>query len=170
MAYSAPSSQTTSDLITAAIWNQNVVDNVTALYALAIHPAASYTRTAGNYTTSSTSMADIDATNMALTITTTGGDIDVSLAAHVSHSAANGVIALDLLLDGASKGPGSSSLLFQAYGNGANGNASFCWRITGVAAGEHTVKIQWKTNAGTVTMYASANDALRFSIMEVPAV
>lgn len=32
MAYSVPSTQTTGDLITAAIWNQNVVSNVLYLY------------------------------------------------------------------------------------------------------------------------------------------
>jgi hypothetical protein len=36
MAYSDPGSQTTGDLITAAIWNQNVVSNIDYLYA-ALH-------------------------------------------------------------------------------------------------------------------------------------
>lgn len=36
MAWSSPSTQTTGDLITASIWNQNVVDNALALYASAM--------------------------------------------------------------------------------------------------------------------------------------
>lgn len=45
MGYSAPTTRTTGDLITAAIWNQDVVDNENAAFPLGVGAWTSYTPT-----------------------------------------------------------------------------------------------------------------------------
>ena len=96
MAWIAPTTRTTGELITAAIWNVDVVDN---LLALKSPPTDTYTLNEGaNYTTTSVTFVDVDAVNLALTITTTGGAVLVHFDAYMFGS--GGRAYLDFVVDG----------------------------------------------------------------------
>ena len=76
MAWTAPTTRATGNLITASIWNTDVVDNLRALATL---ESAEYSA-GSNYTTTSTSYVDIDGTNLDHDITLDKtGDILVGL-------------------------------------------------------------------------------------------
>lgn len=149
MAFTSPKTWT-SALVTVAEFNEQIRDN---MLALKDPPTDLYDADEGaDYTTTSTSFADIDATNLALTITTTGGDVLITFTGatinsggntlfDVHESVANARLGGD---DGITRAPGSGVPLAIAY-----------W-VQGLAAGSHTFKLQWRVNAGTATLYAGA--------------
>jgi len=84
--------------------------------------------------------------DLTLSITTTGGDLLVLYWAAVNSSGAFDVF-LGPSLDGAAQPAGAI-----VFGQGTNLNTpSGSWHFTGVAAGTHTVAIQWNVDGGTGT-------------------
>ena len=75
LAWTTPKTWADDELVTANVMNTHVRDNLNALKA---PPTARYelNRTS-DYTTTSTSFVDVDGTKLALTITTSGGDVMV---------------------------------------------------------------------------------------------
>ena len=125
MAYSAPSSRSTSDLITAAIWNADVVANPIAIYAGAMSVSS---QAVGDilYASSTTQLGRIAAvaTGQVLTSAGTGTvpawstDLVVSGAGpHVLGGTT--VDYVRLLLDGAFTSGGASTIMFGTYTHGA---------------------------------------------------
>lgn len=150
MAWTTPSSQTTGTLITASIWNTDIVDN---LIALKDPPSDYYTLNEGaNYTTTSTSFVDVDAVNLALTITTTGGDVFVGFHGVVANGSAE--VFFDVDQDGARIG-GDDGIIRVDHG-GDPSDCCFVRQIENPSAASHTYKLQWKVLSGTGTLYAGA--------------
>lgn len=112
--------------------------------------SASYIRTSANYTTTSTTFVDVDGTNLALAITTGARKVMIGVTASASNSGTNNVF-LDLLVDGTSVSGGVGVLLGKTVG--ANDPSSFTWLTAALSAASHTFKLQWKTAAGTATLY-----------------
>jgi len=158
MAYTAPTTRSTDDLITSTIWNTDLVDNIAALKD---PPSANYELNEGSdYTTTSTSFADVDATNLALAVTTTGGDVMVHFHGTFQGNTLGMRIFLNLDVDG-SPHAADDGIIFWRETTGAGGTTinapiSFTRLITGLSAAAHTVKLQWKVSAGTATLYAGA--------------
>ena len=156
MAWTAPKNWTTGEALTASDMNVHIKDN---LNALKTPPTAHYECNEGSdYQTTSTSFVDVDGTNLRLTITTTGGDVLVGFCGSVNNgtnpsgvylniheSVAGGVLVAD---DGilSSWDPTTAAQV----------PISFVYLVTGLAAGEHIFKLQWKVYSGTATMYAGA--------------
>lgn len=151
MAYTNPKTWAVKEELTSSDLNTYVRDN---LAALKDPPSDSYVlNEASDYTTTSTSFVDVDATNLALTITTTGGDVMVHFYGNFDGVAPNAVF-VDVDLDGTRIG-GDDGLI--KYENPSYVvPVSFTRLITGLAAGSHTLKLQWKVSAGTTTLYAGA--------------
>lgn len=82
MAWSSPSSKTTGTLITAAIWNQDIVDNTTLLKTPITDGGALRRSTVAMTTATSTYEHDI-ATDI---IVVTAGDVTVALASATASS------------------------------------------------------------------------------------
>lgn len=121
---------------------------------------ASYKRTSGNYTTTSTSFVDVDGTNLALTITTLARRVMIGFTGSIKHSAANAT-SLTVDLDGTNLGAAVGSA---GYGglvtvrpstNNFEGDASFTFLTDVLSAGSHTFKLQWVTAAATATLPGS---------------
>lgn len=136
-----------SEPLTSGDLNTHLRDN---LEALKEPPSANYIlNESSDYTTTSTSFVDVDATKLALTITTNGGDVMVHFHAMVANSSQHTFWDIDVdgtrigTNDGIVRGAGTSIVCFTRL-------------ITGLAAGSHTFKLQWKVNAGTATLYAGA--------------
>lgn len=115
-----------------------------------------YKATGGNYTTTSTSFVDVDATNFNFSITTYGGDLWVGCNVIVTNGSLT-YTAVDVLLDGTLIGNGANYGLGRVALAGATYHLPISFAIPiPVSAGAHTVKLQWSTTGGTSTMYASS--------------
>jgi hypothetical protein len=156
-----PSTKTTGTLVTAAIWNQDVVANTLALksppaFLVAVNDSA-------NYTTSSVTFVDIDSAgdpDLSEDIATTGGNLLVHFEGGFTHSNTAGRIYLDFTVNGTRHygDDGGPMLDLSAITNsdGAVFQLSLTARVTGIVADTYTIAMQWKTTGATATLYAGA--------------
>jgi hypothetical protein len=156
MAWTTPKTWNVDELLTAANLNTHLRDNLNALKA---PPTAHYEcDEASDYTTTSTSFVDVDGTNLALAITTGGGDVLVHFHAAVMHGG-SGRIFFDVTVDG-DRVAGDDGIIGGYVVNSSSGYPTaymtFTRLITGVSAGEHTFKVQWKTSGATARLFAGA--------------
>ncbi len=151
MPWTTPKTWVNSEPLTAADLNTHLRDNLNALHA---PPTAAFlANEVANYTTTSSTFVNIDNTDgkLSLTITTTGGDVMVGFVGYVYGSGNIGY--LDVEMDGTRIGSDDGLAIF--YNTIAT--TSFVILKTGVSAGSHTFKLQWKITAGgTATLYAGA--------------
>lgn len=153
MAWTTPQTWAAGNPITDTELNREVRDNLNALKA---PPTDSYSADeASDWSTSSTSFVAIDGTDLSLSITTTGGDIFVHFHGNVAASVGANIY-FQLVLDGVGV-VGDDGHIAVNTGSGAPGRpVSFSRLLTSVAAGAHTIFINWKTSAGTATLYGGA--------------
>jgi len=152
MTYTAPKTWSTGEALTAADLNANVRDNVTALKS---PPTDTYILDGGtNYSTTSATFVDVDATNLELEITTTGGDILVWLNASVQIGAASAAVYLEILVNTVPQGgqSGIAGVLAAASPNTVH-HFGMTRLLTGLPAATYTIKLQWRVSAGTVLMF-----------------
>ena len=156
MAFTAPRDWTADELVTATIMNTHVRDNQIALKS---PPSDSYTWNEGTDLSglTSTSFADVDATNFALTIVTAGGDVFVWW--QLTAIAAAGTLAIfwDIDVDGTRDG-GDDGYSKQSIATVPFTHSGFRI-ITGLSAGAHTFKLQYKLSGGSLTIYRGAGTA-----------
>ena len=140
--------------------NVHVRDNILALK----DPPSSTNSVneASDYTTTSTSFADIDATDMARTITSTGGDMIFVAQFAVSYVGTTGAdkVCFDVMVDGVALA-GDDGIFGAAVGSASKvAPTTLVYLISGATytAGSHTVKLRWKVTDGgnTATIYAGA--------------
>lgn len=154
--YTTPKTWTNEPLVYSDL-NTHLRDNMEALKD---PPSANYElNESSNYSTTSTSFVDIDATagKLSLTITTNGGDVLVGFHGALAHSVPDNIY-FDIDVDGTRHAGDDGILGLAPYATFAGGRASvsFVRLITGLAAGSHTFKLQWKTKTGTGTLLAGA--------------
>ena len=100
---------------------------------------------ATDVTTTSTSFVDMD--SMAVTLTTRGGDLLVWFSAGFYHVTVGTIITLGVKIDA------EADVTLIPWNQGAANMVEPMarqYRFTPVAAGSHTVKMRWKTSAGTL--------------------
>lgn len=153
MVYSPIDDFVALELLTAEDLN-HMIDNIEALKD---PPSAEYTANeASDYTTTSASFVDVDSTNLSLTITTAGGDVMVGFHGGVeANGGTNPLVHFEVLVDGVQHA-GNDGIIFTRLVNLRI--ISFVRLITGLSAGSHTFKLQWKVNGG-VKLYAGAGTA-----------
>lgn len=105
-----------------------------------------------DFTTTSTSFVDIDADDLSITITTVGGDVIVVMnflvIATPTTPSEEGYFDLDV--DGGRIGGDDGLSIIK----GINSQVSFLLHISGLSAGSHTFKPQWKVSSGgTLTLF-----------------
>lgn len=130
--------------------------------------SAKYQRTTGNYTTSSTSFANVDGTNMALTITTGARRVLIGFAGFVQSSAGNRTISFDVDLDGTRMGNKTYGYNALTVSSTWNGNAGFTILSDVLSAGSHTFTLMWRTEGDTATLFGSATAPCMFFVVELP--
>ncbi len=157
MAWITPKDWAVDEQLTASKLNTHLRDNLNALKA---PPSDNYECNEGSdYSTNGTSFADVDGTNLSLTITTTGGDVMVGF--HGTFQAATqGTFYLDVYVDSADDG-GDDGYLVQTIAANTPNSVSFVRLITGLSAAAHTFKLRWKTNGVSVTLFAGAGTSNR---------
>lgn len=161
MAWTTPRTWATDELVTATIMNTYIRDNQTELK----NPPTDMINIdeGADYTTTSASFADVDSAgdpDLSLTITTSGGDVLIGFIGCISHSLSTGQANFELDIDG-SPAAGDDGIFAVRVGATTDRYlVSFPYLIQGLSAGSHTIKLQWKTNSGTITMYAGAGTSL----------
>lgn len=153
MAWTTPKTWAVDELVTASMMNTHLRDNLNALKA---PPTAHYEcDEASDYTVTNTSFEDVDSTNLALTITTHGGDLLVGFCGSLSHSVNWSPVYFNVALDDTNEA-GDDGITFALVSSAGGQPVSFVYLITGVSAAEHTIKLRWKVSTGTATLFAGA--------------
>jgi hypothetical protein len=157
MAYTTPKTWSNEPLVASDL-NTHLRDN---LEEIKDPPSANYElNESADYTTTSTSFVDIDATEgkLQLTINTNGGDVLVHFHGTLT---ANGALSayFDIDVDAARNG-GDDGIEGVSISTNTPVTVSFTRLITGLAAGSHTFKLQWKRRtANTLTMFAGSGNS-----------
>jgi hypothetical protein len=170
MAWTAPTTRTTGELITAAIWNTDIVDNLNILKS----PPTDYQTIdeATDYQTNSTVWVDVDSTDLSKSITlAVESDIFIFFGSAMVNFNADGNVYLNVLMDGITDladDDGITGLTRPASSiSTARIPIGFTRIVRSVAAGPHTFKLRWKVvGATTATMYAT-NVHPQFTVREV---
>ena len=152
MGWEMPKTWTVDELVTAGDLNQHIRNNMNALKN---PPSAHFEPNLGtDYTTSQTSFVDVDATNLALTINTHGGDVFLHFHGTVNATSA---VYFDVYENNTRLGGDDGFLRDQS--GGVDRSISFTRLISGLAGGQHTFKLQWRVNSGSATLFAGAGTA-----------
>ena len=114
--------------------------------------------------TSSTSFVDMDGTNLDIAVNTNSGNVLVWFTGALYKSTA-GQVYIDLLVDGTSVSTGSDGLFSVYQVNTGRDSANFAFLVTGLSAGSHDFKLQWKVSAGTVYV-GNTNDSYQYGAKE----
>ncbi len=157
MAWTSPRTWTTGELVTAAIMNTHVRDNLNALFS---PPSDSSTLTT-NISTTNTSFEN--ATGLTATLTTAGDTVLIGFIGTLDHTVASATIELDIDIDATREG-GTDGII--SVETEKESNASFTWRATGLSAAAHTFQLQWKTTEATATLRAT-NRVVMFWAAEI---
>jgi hypothetical protein len=131
--------------------------------------SARYVRSAGSYTTTSTTFVDVDGTNMSLTITTGARRVNVGLIGTASLSVAAGnLYAFDITVDGTRQG-GTYGYYFRQPSTATYGEpVGFIYPTDVLSAGSHTFKLQWRVlGATTATLFGDSSAYASFFVEEV---
>jgi len=165
MPYTTPVNQSPGDNLSSLKYNNEVVGN--ALWFLTGR-AQIYNRTAGNYTTTSTSSVAVDATNLAFTLTSAGTRVEVIVSGVLENSANNAIPNLYINLDG-TDGPPLWPVPTATNTMAAGVNYPFViHRVFTVTPGSHTYTLKWKTNSGTLTLYGDGTSyGMSMSVKEI---
>ncbi len=151
MAWTTPRTWVAEELVTAAIMNAHVRDNLNALKSPVSQQVLRDNN--ANYTTTSTSFVDVDTTNLKITLVTQGGDVLVwfgGIAANSAVTDACFTVQVDSTDAGLAEG------LTTKYGGTAS-HVSFVYLVTGLSASSHTFTLRWKTaSAGTATLFCGS--------------
>lgn len=110
-------------------------------------------------TTSSASMADLNANTTVASLDVSGNPVRVALYAGRMTTAA-ATCQFDLLVDGVSVRGGTAIWIA-----GTNTPVNLLWIVDGLAAGSHSFKIQWKSASAALSTLFSAN-GIWFEIRE----
>lgn len=155
--FQTPKTWATGELATASNMNTYIRDQQSAIKT----PAHGYCDIdeAANYTISSTSFADVDATDLAITIVTGGGKVLVGYSGMVNAAGlttSGDRILFDVNVDGTNDRTNDG---ITGVNNQNGGNVSFAFIIDGLSAGSHTFKLQARVTAGSAIIYAGAGTA-----------
>ena len=148
MAWTTPKTWT-SEVLTSNDMNTYLSDNTQYLYdeITATLDKDIYRRLGGSYSTTSTSYVQIDAANLTSTITTTGGDVLISLTA--AAAAIGGTLLAQFEIDNSGT---TRDVLRQTISTSETQNVSFTYTEFSLAPGTYTFTIRWKTSANTLQM------------------
>ena len=121
-------------------------------------------RTAGNITTTSTSLVDV--TGATVTITTGANPVAYGVAQAGYNSSTAGYVIHNINIDGVLE-LGNNGLVMQSPTANEPQNQSFSGQSAALSAGSHTVKQQVRVISGTATLYAIADYAHLFYAQEI---
>lgn len=142
MAWTLPRTWVDGELVNAALLNAQIRDNLNYLLA----PNVAYLKTAaGVLTTTSTVLATLG-TAWSQSLTLNGGHLQFGAQLVTSAAGAGaGNVVFAVTVDGT-----PYTAFYQAIGQTPQ-TITFHQLLTGLASGAHTLALQWRANAGTIT-------------------
>lgn len=151
--WTSMTNRSAGDTITEADWDayQGNLE-----YLLSPNASAAKYNAGSHYSTTSGSFANVDATNVAATITTYGGPVLVwfngVLTATGGTTSSDG--AFDVTVDGTRYASANTYGIIRTavLGSGVFLSVSFTVLVTGLAAGSHTFILQWLRASGDRTL------------------
>ncbi len=147
MPWNIPVTWTPGQIVAASDLNSQLRDDLN--YLLAGRPTGFVVRSGtSDYTTSSTTFVDVDATNLILTLTLNSSRVLLVASALINASASGGACYLDWIVDSTTRAGGTSGLVNNAVaGGGTQVHAvTAIGLFTGLSAGAHTFKLQARGN------------------------
>ena len=150
--WTSPVTWNPGQVVAASDLNTQLRDNLIYLFT---RPQSVVKRDNGaSYTTTSTSFVDIDGTNLKITFTISGSAVLLGFTGVLGIASPD--TQFDLLVDGARYASvGSDGLAAMQTPSGYPFGITLVGLVTGLAAGQHTFKIQWKNlTGGTSTLFA----------------
>lgn len=163
MVYTPPGNKNPGDPISASDYNVYSAANIAYLFNG--RPGSQIKRNnAADYTTTSASFVDVDATNLAIITTINSGKVQVAFSCILSNSV-GAISYLNLTVDGVSQGA-TNGITHKSIGI-AEEMFTFVFMIPSLSIGSHTFKVQWKTASGTLTMRSTANDFVWYQVEEI---
>ncbi|MBZ0293888.1 MAG: hypothetical protein K8L99_15090 [Anaerolineae bacterium] len=122
-------------------------------------PSGNYQLNEGSdYQTTATGWVNVDASNLSITITTAGGDVLVGFHG-VCAPANDQSIFFDIALDNVRQGGDDGVIACRRTSTQSAVTFSFVRLLTGINAGAHSFRLQWRVSGGTGTLYAGAGTA-----------
>lgn len=150
---------------------RTILNNMLANLAfLRDRPRYFYQRDFGDadYTETSTAFVNVDATNMQTTLTTYGNDIRVRWSGVFDQTAVGNNVTFEVVIDSTPVSNDATNGVGGFEGTAIVDNITrqfFEVVIPNVSAGSHTITLQWRVTAGTVT-WQTAN-VIQFEVMEI---
>ena len=151
-----------SEILTSNDMNTYLTDNTQYLYdELTATVVKQIDTQTALYSTTSTSLVAIDATDVNVVLTLSGEkDVLITFAGHV-YSAGSSTVPIVLVASGVSYEISSVTL-----SGPERKNISFSFIISGLSAGSHTFRPQWRTSSGTeITMPSTTTK--QFTVREI---
>lgn len=152
--WATPKTWATGDALTATNMNDELRDELNALYS----PAHGYGEVdeAANVTIASTSWSDVDSTNLSMTVTTSGNPVLVMFIVNAFYSSGtgDGFICFDIDCDGtaAAGDDGIAQVMINSGGTPLTEPVTVFATFSGLTAASHTFKLRWKRfTSSTVT-------------------
>ena len=157
--WTTPRTWAVGELVTAALMNAHVRDNMDWLKT----PISASATWSSNFTTTSTTPVDI--TGATVTLTTNGGGVDVIVLFDAGAGGA-ATCAFFIVIDGV-----SYQRIATMSWDGANVRpiaVTIHIPASSLSAASHTIKLQAQQNSGTLTVYGSASGQTtpRFYVIE----
>ena len=121
-------------------------------------------RTAGDVTTTSTSLVDF--TGATVTITTAANPVHITWTATCSNSTTDTNVNYNVDIDGTLQ-MGTTGLPAEAGAANKNKICSFSHQTAALTAASHTIKLQWSVAAGTGTTLCNSVQNCTYAVMEV---
>jgi len=144
MAWTTPKTWA-SEPLTSLDLNTYIRDNQNYFKSRVDGEAKQHKEVSSSYSTTSTSFVDVDGTNMSHTITTTGGDVRITLSAFGYVSGGGNIIYVGFSLGG------TDYRILNAECSNSNDyvNLSFSHIVTGLAVGDYTFNLIWQVSGST---------------------
>jgi hypothetical protein len=151
MVWTTPATWSTGETVTAAKMNLHIRDNLNALFT-PNYGNGDYTSGANN-TTTSTSFAVVDATNITFNVTSAGGMYWLGFSGQVFGSTGAVIPYFDIAVDGTRIGDATIGLARGSLGTGAT--AFTVIAPTVLSAGTRTITLHWRVSSGTGTLVST---------------
>jgi hypothetical protein len=151
--WTPPRTWTVGELVTAGLLNTHLRDNFEFLKGQIDLPLNFATASSASaYSSGGTAYSDVDPVALKLTLTTSGGAILLGLSSHIKHNTLLGETRLDWNVDGVRLGEATYGTCFmQASAADAYTPISHVL-VHALAAGIHTIKLQFASSGGTATI------------------
>ena len=169
MAWTTPKTWS-SEPLTSIDLNTYVRDNQNHLKDRLDNGASRIVSGGSLLTTTSQAFVDIDPINLALTLTTHGGDVLLGFTGTAQNRNHNAVTSLNVAVDGVDYFADNGVVEFKTAGNADNERnkpMSFVLLITGLSAGSHSFKLRWKTSVNNTAKMDVVNVHPQFWAKEI---